>query len=199
MVTFLGAGPAIAIPEMTITFFGPPSRDFSAHIAKIAFFITTTPFTQGVGQLLWMPAIIKYGRRPVIVISFTLFTLTSVWCGVATSYASELAARILMGFAAGAIECAAPLIVADLFFLHERGTMMSYVQFPLADHLTGHIVYILLTDFILLASPEARHWVLLLAASSRRVIRGDTSSTSERLSWAASPCSMHWLCRKHCS
>lgn len=125
MVTWLGAGPAIAIPEMTITFFGPPGRDFASKISKVAFFITTTPLTQGLGQILWMPVILKYGRRPVIIISFLLFTLTSVWCSVATSYASELAARILMGFAAGAIECAGPLMVADLFFLHERGTVMA--------------------------------------------------------------------------
>ncbi len=125
MVTLLGAGPAIGIPEMTITFFGPPGRDFSKHIAQVAYFITSTPLTQGLGQLLWMPCIIKYGRRPVIVVSFSLFMLTAIWCGVATSYASELAARILMGFAAGASECATPLIVADIFFLHERGTMMA--------------------------------------------------------------------------
>ena len=125
MATFLGAGPAIALVGMTITYFGPPGRSFEADVAKTAFFITTTPFTQGVGQLLWIPFIVKYGRRPVIVVSFTLFTLTCIWCAIATSYASELAGRIFMGFAAGAIECAAPLLVADVFFLHERGSVMA--------------------------------------------------------------------------
>ena len=125
MVTFIGGAPAIGVPEMAITYFGPPDRNFSKHIAKIAFFITTTPLTQGVGQLFWMPFILRYGRRPAAVLSCLLFTLTTIWCGVATSYSSELAARILTGFVSGAFECLTPVVATDLFFLHERGAVMA--------------------------------------------------------------------------
>jgi MFS family permease len=98
---------------------------FSAAIARIAYFFTTTALLQGTGNLIWMPFIIKYGRRPVYIISFTCYTVTAIWAGVSKTYASELASRVLMGFFAGAGECVAPLTISDIFFLHERGYYMA--------------------------------------------------------------------------
>lgn len=122
---FLAAGPTVAIVDITIDFFGPPGPTFGAHIAKIAYFFTSTALLQGMGNLVWMPLIIKYGRRPVYLASFTIYTATAIWAGVSTTYASELAARIIMGFAAGSGECLAPLTISDTFFLHERGSIMA--------------------------------------------------------------------------
>ncbi|RYP29686.1 hypothetical protein DL767_006638 [Monosporascus sp. MG133] len=122
---FLAAGPSVAIIDITISFFGSPGPDFSAKIAKIAYFFTTTSLLLGMGNLFWMPLIVKFGRRPAYVLSFSLYTVTAAWAGAATSYGSSLAARIIMGFAAGAAECLAPLTISDIFFLHERGAIMA--------------------------------------------------------------------------
>jgi MFS family permease len=122
---FLAAGPTVAIVDITIDFEGPPGPTFPAHIAKVAYFFTSTALCQGMGNLIWMPLIIKYGRRPVYVSAFIIYTGAAVWCGAATSYSVELAGRIIMGFSAGAGECLAPLTIADIFFLHERGTIMA--------------------------------------------------------------------------
>ncbi|RYP00591.1 hypothetical protein DL764_006465 [Monosporascus ibericus] len=122
---FLAAGPSVAIVEITVSFYGPPGPDFSANIAKIAYFFTTTALLLGMGNLFWMPLIVKFGRRPAYVLSFSLYTATAAWAGGATSYGSSLAARIIMGFAAGAAECLAPLTISDIFFLHERGAIMA--------------------------------------------------------------------------
>ncbi|KAM0558077.1 hypothetical protein ACHAPJ_005244 [Fusarium lateritium] len=121
---FLAAGPTVAIVSITESFFGPPGPEFTHQIAKIAYFFTTTALLQGMGNLIWMPLIAKYGRRPIYIISFVLYTCVSAWAGAATTYGSSLAARILMGFASGAAECLAPLTISDLFFLHERGAIM---------------------------------------------------------------------------
>ena len=124
---FLAAGPTVAIVDITIDFTGVPPTNpaFLSAIAKIAYFFTTTALLQGTGNLIWMPLIVKCGRRPVYVISFTCYTVTSIWAGVSTSYGSELASRILMGLFAGAGECVAPLTISDIFFLHERGFYMA--------------------------------------------------------------------------
>jgi MFS family permease len=122
---FLAAGPTVAIVEITVDFFGPPGPTFTSHIAKVAYFFTTTALLQGMSNLFWMPLILKYGRRPVYLAAFTLYTGCAIWAGVATSYSSELAARILMGLVNGAGECVAPITIADIFFLHERGTVMA--------------------------------------------------------------------------
>ncbi|KAM0202711.1 hypothetical protein ACHAPA_010853 [Fusarium lateritium] len=122
---FLAAGPTVAIVSVTESFFGPIGPDFNNQVAKIAYFFTTTALLQGLGNLVWMPLITKYGRRPIYVASFVLYTAVSAWAGGATSYGSELAARIFMGIASGAAECLAPLTISDLFFLHERGAIMA--------------------------------------------------------------------------
>ncbi|KAM5349872.1 hypothetical protein ACJ41O_006377 [Fusarium nematophilum] len=123
---FLAAGPSVAIVEITTDFYGPPGPDLSGNIAKVSYFFTTAALLQGMGNLFWMPLVVKYGRRPVYVMSFTLYTAFAAWAGGATSYGSSLAARILMGFASGAAECLAPLTISDIFFLHERGTIMAF-------------------------------------------------------------------------
>lgn len=125
MSTFFSAGPSVAILDMTKTFFGKPGPHLLHQISRIAFFITTASLMQGMGNLFWMPLILKYGRRPIYVIAFTMYTGTVVWLAVAKSYGSELGARIIFGFASGVSECLAPLTIADLYFVHQRGSIMA--------------------------------------------------------------------------
>ena len=128
----------MAIVAITLDFFPPQLFPaFPASISKVAYFFTTTALLQGMGNLVWMPLIVKYGRRPVYVASFTIYTVTAIWAGVATQYTNELVARIIMGFAAGSGECLAPLTIADMFFLHERGTIMAYARSRIRLHNTG--------------------------------------------------------------
>ncbi|KAF5658717.1 major facilitator superfamily transporter [Fusarium heterosporum] len=122
---FLAAGPTVAIVSITETFFGEAGAAFDDQLAKVAYLFTTTALIQGMSNLVWMPCIAKYGRRPVYVTSFVFYTAFATWAGGATTYGSSLAARMLMGFASGASECLAPLTISDLFFLHERGTIMA--------------------------------------------------------------------------
>ncbi|OJD34923.1 mfs transporter [Diplodia corticola] len=122
---FLAAGPTVSMVAVTEDFFGPPGPSFEANVAKASYFFTSTALLQGMSNLMWMPLIVKYGRRPIYVTSFVLYTACAAWAGGATSYGSELAARILMGAASGASETLAPLTISDIFFLHERGSIMA--------------------------------------------------------------------------
>ncbi|KAK7514488.1 major facilitator superfamily domain-containing protein [Phyllosticta citriasiana] len=137
---FLAAGPTVAIMEITMDFYGPPGPGFAHHISKVAYFFTTTALCQGMSNLFWMPMVVKYGRRPAYVLSFVLYTACAAWSGGATSYASELTARIFMGFGAGAAECLAPLTISDMFFLHERGTVMAIYTCFLSAGVSGGII-----------------------------------------------------------
>lgn len=124
MTNFVAAGPSVAMIDMTTDYFGA-GPNFPDSLSKTSYFITTTTLLHGIGNLLWMPLVIKFGRRPVYVISFVLFTATTFWAGGASTYNSTLAARILLGFSSGTSECLAPLTISDIFFLHERGTIMA--------------------------------------------------------------------------
>ncbi|KAJ5112669.1 hypothetical protein N7532_000714 [Penicillium argentinense] len=126
LCNFLAAGPTLAILQTAQDFF-PNWKEtgMSGPIAKTAYFFNCTALFQGLGNLLWMPLINKYGRRPIYVTAFTIYTITAIWCAVAKEYANFLVARIVMGIAAGAGECLAPITIADIFFLHERGTITA--------------------------------------------------------------------------
>ncbi|KAF3038059.1 hypothetical protein E8E11_005361 [Didymella keratinophila] len=139
---FLAAGPTVVITQVTADFFGAPpdNVNFVPDISKTAYFFTTTALMQGIGAFLWMPLIAKYGRRPVYVSSFVLYTVCAVWAGASKSYGSELASRIVMGAAAGAAEVLAPLTISDIFFLHERGTVMAVYTCALSAGVSGGII-----------------------------------------------------------
>lgn len=123
MCNYLAAGPTLAIVETAQDFFPDwQETGLDDPIAKTAYFFNCTALFQGLGNLVWMPLINKYGRRPAYVCAFTLYVVTAIWCAVAKQYANFLVARIMLGFAAGAGECLAPVTIADMFFLHERGT-----------------------------------------------------------------------------
>lgn len=132
---FLAAGPTVAIVSTTLDFFpgATPVSDpvgFSANIAKVSYFFTTTALLQGMGNFFWVPIANKYGRRPTYVLSYTIYLASAIWAIFDHSYGGFLAARILMGFGAGAAETIAPITISDVFFLHERGTIMSlYTSF----------------------------------------------------------------------
>lgn len=88
-----------------------------------------------------MPLVNKYGRRPVYVASYTLYLAYAIWAAFTHhSYANFLAARILMGFSSGAAETTVPLSIADIFFLHERGSIMAAYSASLVSGVSGGII-----------------------------------------------------------
>ena len=122
---FLAAGPTVAIVQIAQDFFPGSGPSLGGSIAKVSYFFTTTALLQGMGNLIWMPIMIKFGRRPLYIFTFMLYTACAGWAGAPPARYRTRSARILMGFANGAAECLAPLTISDIFFLHERGTIMA--------------------------------------------------------------------------
>lgn len=125
---FLAAGPSIAVVDTALDFFPDALIDgtlTSSAIPKVAYFFTTTSLLMGVSCFIWVPLANKYGRRPVYIASYLIYTAAALALVFIDSYGYFLAGRILLGFGAGAAETIAPITVADIFFLHQRGAMMS--------------------------------------------------------------------------
>ncbi|KAL6828593.1 MFS general substrate transporter [Trichoderma camerunense] len=140
---FLAAGPAIAVPATAADFFPDSLTDgtfATSAIPKTAYFFTTTSLLIGLGNIVWVPLANKWGRRPVYVVSYMIYFATAVWLIFEKSYAGFLAGRILMGFGAGAAETLAPITIADIFFLHERGKIMSAYTCFLSIGASGGLV-----------------------------------------------------------
>jgi MFS family permease len=104
-----------------------------------------------------VPASLKYGRRPVFLITSFGFFATTIWSGAAQTLHSLAVARILGAFFAGTYEGLSAVIVADLFFLHERGWWMGVYMFFLANGTSLAIA----TGFLITAKGwRSLFWVL---------------------------------------
>jgi MFS family permease len=72
-----------------------------------------------------------YGKRPVFLVS-TLFDIIGTAIGQSKiSYNYLLAARIVQGFSTSAFESLIVATVGDIYFVHQRGPRISFINFVL--------------------------------------------------------------------
>lgn len=101
-------------------------------ITKASYLITFNILFLGIGNLFWIPLALKIGKRPVLVLSSAIFFASSIWSAVAKDWGSLFGARIVQGFGASSSEALGPAVVADLYFLHERGAKVGIYTFMIA-------------------------------------------------------------------
>jgi MFS family permease len=99
---------------------------FDISFTEASYLISFNILLLGLGNLFWVPLSEKIGKRPVLVASSGIFFVSSIWSAVAKTYASEFAARVFQGFGASCSEALGPAIIADLYFIHERGLWMGF-------------------------------------------------------------------------
>lgn len=79
----------------------------------------------GYANFIIVPFSNVFGRRPTILICGLLCVLANIWQAKVTSYNSFIGARVISGLGAAANESIMPMVVADVYFLHERGLWMG--------------------------------------------------------------------------
>ncbi|OAV92106.1 hypothetical protein PTTG_07872 [Puccinia triticina 1-1 BBBD Race 1] len=138
LVNFVAIGPSIGLPEIADYLTGIPF-----DLNKTLYLFSTTFLFRSFSMIVWMPMVNKLGRRPVGLLSLGISTLAALACAVATRrFTSQMAARFFLGFGAGGVELVAPLIVTDLFFVHQRGLAMAlYSAFFYFGISLGSIVF----------------------------------------------------------
>jgi predicted MFS family arabinose efflux permease len=57
-----------------------------------------------IGNLVWVPFSVKFGKRPVLIVSMLVLLCSQIWAANVQSYGSLLGARMVSGFAASAGE-----------------------------------------------------------------------------------------------
>ncbi|KAK5164221.1 uncharacterized protein LTR77_009915 [Saxophila tyrrhenica] len=80
----------------------------------------------GAFNFFWVPLANYFGKRPIFVVSSLLLSLCYLWGAVTDTFTSLLWSNIIAAFAGSATEAVAVATVNDLYFLHERGNMMSF-------------------------------------------------------------------------
>ena len=102
---------------------------------------------RGFGCLSWQPLALRYGKRPIYLISILanvvissvplrlphLLTVQGIpmWARYTTMNGLWIATKILQGFFAAPIESRCEISVTDIYFTHERGTYIALCGFLL--------------------------------------------------------------------
>jgi DHA1 family bicyclomycin/chloramphenicol resistance-like MFS transporter len=81
----------------------------------------------GFGQLLWGPLADRFGRKPILAIGISLYTLFATLCSVAPSFELLVAGRMLQGASAAATRVLVVAMVRDLFQGEAMARVMSLV------------------------------------------------------------------------
>jgi MFS family permease len=121
IVNFASSSIGSALPIYASTpIFGFPPKPF----AELNYLVAVNLIMLGASNLWWVPLANTFGRRPVVLVSLLLLTLSSVWAAKAKTFDSLLAARLFMGIGGGPADAVSPDVVGEIFFVHQRGRAM---------------------------------------------------------------------------
>ncbi|KAJ4253434.1 hypothetical protein NW762_010592 [Fusarium torreyae] len=129
------AGSGLSVASVTL------QQEFQKTALEVNTIMTLNFLFLGVGNMFWVPLSVKYGKRFTMLVAMAMFFVVLIWTANATSFTQLLVARCLTGFASSAGESIVPGIISDIFYLHERGAMMSiYVIFISSGSAVGPLI-----------------------------------------------------------
>lgn len=75
-----------------------------------------------IGCVLFIPFALKFGRRPIYLFSTLVSTLTALWQAKMRGSGDLYGAMVVSGLAGSIAETICQMTIADMFFVHQRGT-----------------------------------------------------------------------------
>ncbi|CAG9942530.1 unnamed protein product [Clonostachys rosea f. rosea IK726] len=109
--------PALSIAPLTPLFM----ETWNRSLTDVALLTGVTVMLLGYCNFIIIPCSEIFGRRITLMCCCLLNMAALIWSATANSYGSFLGARILTGTGASANESIMNVVVADMYFLHERG------------------------------------------------------------------------------
>jgi predicted MFS family arabinose efflux permease len=103
-------------------------RDLHITTRQFGLVVSAYAFSAGASGLLAAGFADKFDRKRLLLFFYAGFLLGTLLCGLATSYAFLLAARIVTGIFGGVIGSISMAIIADLFPIDVRGRVMGTIQ-----------------------------------------------------------------------
>lgn len=109
-----------ALPAMTEYF---NVHEYQTNLTLILFFIFFS-----IGTLIWGPLSDKYGRRPILIIGLTGYTIASALCALSSDIYQLILFRILQAVGGSAASAVATAIVKDVYQGKKRESILALVQ-----------------------------------------------------------------------
>ena len=107
---------AVIMPSLTIS------------PARFGMIVSAYAFSAGISGLLAAGFADRFDRKKFLLFFYIGFIAGTLWCGLAQSFASLLAARIVTGLFGGVIGSVVLAIATDLFAPQLRGRVMAVIQ-----------------------------------------------------------------------
>ena len=79
-----------------------------------------------VGCIFFIPFAIKYGRRPIYILSTTVQFATAIWNARVNSTGELLAVNVVSGLAGAVSEALVQMTIVDVFFVHQRASANAF-------------------------------------------------------------------------
>lgn len=117
LFTWISVTGALSIAPM----FPLLGKEFHLNNNQLAMLTGITVITLGFANFFIVPLSNIFGRRAIGLVFSVLIMLSCVWQALATSHRSLLAARAINGLVCATSETIPVQMIADVFFLHERG------------------------------------------------------------------------------
>ncbi|OOG00249.1 hypothetical protein ASPCADRAFT_401292 [Aspergillus carbonarius ITEM 5010] len=94
------------------------------HSTNQVVWLSTFPsLLVGIGNYIILPLALVCGRRPVMLLANLVLLGSLIGCALSQNWAQHFGLRLLLGFATGATESLLPLMLAEVTFIHQRGTI----------------------------------------------------------------------------
>jgi EmrB/QacA subfamily drug resistance transporter len=100
-------------------------RDLGTDLSELEWIVAGYALTFAALMLIGGKLADAYGRRRIFVLGIVVFTLSSLWCGLAGSGEALIAARVVQGVGAALMNPATLSIIAATFPPKERGTAIG--------------------------------------------------------------------------
>lgn len=97
------------------------TKDFGIAVSAYA-------FSAGASGLLTAGFADKFDRKKLLLFFYIGFIVGTLFCGLAYSYETLVAARIFTGLFGGVIGSISMAIITDIFSLQQRGRVMGFIQ-----------------------------------------------------------------------
>ena len=97
------------------------------EILSISFGVNTAGLA--VGCVLFIPLALKFGRRPIYLVSIAVSLGSSIWQARAMNSGDILGANLVSGLAGAISETICQMTIADVFFIHQRGATNAVFLF----------------------------------------------------------------------